>query len=189
MGVSSIINSPLWRTETPRWAKDGWVSFRAALPIGLDWDVWIDWYEQRLRGDTRGKAYDLVFATVPQKEWDKGPGAANAWIKASLPAAAAQETGDAFSLEVWLGTQTRETSTAIAVRAALRAAPLAARIARKGVGLQPQRELTHVTAVIFARSQQLACPYRIQSGFLFRLLAKHPGLPPHRPWSLSSLTK
>jgi hypothetical protein len=47
--------------------------------------VWFDWYEERLRGGLRGEDYELVFANVPQEEWDKGPAAANAWIKAHLP--------------------------------------------------------------------------------------------------------
>jgi hypothetical protein len=34
-----------------------------------------------------------VFASVPQQEWDKGPAAANTWIKAHLPQAAKQEPG------------------------------------------------------------------------------------------------
>ena len=55
------------------------------MPEDEDWDVWIDWYEERLRGGSRGENYELVFASVPQEEWDKGPAAANAWIKAHLP--------------------------------------------------------------------------------------------------------
>jgi hypothetical protein len=60
-------------------------SLQAALPGDEDWDVWFDWYEQHFRGGSRGKAYELVIASVPQPEWDKGPAAANAWIKAHLP--------------------------------------------------------------------------------------------------------
>jgi hypothetical protein len=55
--------------------------------VNHNWDVWIDWYEERLRGGSRGKDYELVFASVPAEEWDKGPAAANAWIKAHLPKA------------------------------------------------------------------------------------------------------
>jgi hypothetical protein len=55
------------------------------LPEDEDWDVWFDWYEQRLRGSSTGEEYELVFASVPEEEWDKGPAAANAWIKAHLP--------------------------------------------------------------------------------------------------------
>ncbi len=33
------------------------------------------------------RAYELVFASVPLEVWDRGPAAANAWIKAHLPKA------------------------------------------------------------------------------------------------------
>ena len=57
----------------------------SALPNGQGWEIWFDWYQQRQRGGSRGEEYELVFAGVPQEEWDNGPAAANAWIKAHLP--------------------------------------------------------------------------------------------------------
>ena len=77
----------MWPTGEPQWAKDGWLRFRSALPEGEGWDIWIDWYEKRLRGGSRGEDYELVFTSVPQQEWDEGPATANAWIKAHLPKA------------------------------------------------------------------------------------------------------
>jgi hypothetical protein len=79
------VDLPLWLRARPQWANIAWAEFQALLPDRDDWDVWIDWYEIRLRGGSRGEAYELVFASVPQEEWDKGPAAANAWIKAHLP--------------------------------------------------------------------------------------------------------
>jgi hypothetical protein len=69
----------------PDWWKNDWERLKAALPDEEDWDVWIDWYEERLLGGSRGEAYELVFASAPQEVWDRGPAAANAWIKAHLP--------------------------------------------------------------------------------------------------------
>jgi hypothetical protein len=83
--VAALADAPLWSREQPQWAAKAWAALQAELPKAQDWDVWIDWYEERLRGVPRGEAYDLVFATVPQAEWDKGPAGANAWIKARLP--------------------------------------------------------------------------------------------------------
>ena len=58
----------------------------AAFPQGEDWDVWGRWYHERLVGArSRGEAVELVFATVPLKVWEKGPAAANHWIKEHLP--------------------------------------------------------------------------------------------------------
>jgi hypothetical protein len=69
----------------PNWAKVAWSTLKSTLPRNEDWEVWIHWYEVRLFGGSRGEEYELVFASVPQQEWDKGPAAANAWIKAHLP--------------------------------------------------------------------------------------------------------
>ena len=90
--AAALADRPLWSLGPPDWAANHWAKLQAALPKGQDWDVWIDWYEERLRGESRGESYDLVFATVPQEEWDKGPAAANGWIKAHLPKAVRQRS-------------------------------------------------------------------------------------------------
>jgi hypothetical protein len=88
LGVTRASLMPLWRNSSPNWLGDAWVTLRRNLPACEDWDVWIDWYEERLRGGSRGEAYELIFASVPKEEWDKGSAAANAWIKAHLANAA-----------------------------------------------------------------------------------------------------
>jgi hypothetical protein len=84
-GHAAAAERPLWSRSQPGWAAQAWAALQAALPKDQDWDVWVEWYEQRLRGGSRGEGYEFVFASVPEKEWDKGPAAANAWIKAQLP--------------------------------------------------------------------------------------------------------
>jgi hypothetical protein len=83
--VRALLDAPLWRQREPRWVRPSVDSLKEALPEDEDWDVWFDWYEQRLAGGSRGEEYELVFAKVPLAEWDKGPAAANAWIKSHLP--------------------------------------------------------------------------------------------------------
>jgi TIR domain len=83
--ASDLSNLPIWSNGLSDDATADWSYVKDALPKQQDWDVWIDWYEERLRGGSRGEAYELVFANVPQEEWGKGPPAANAWIKAHLP--------------------------------------------------------------------------------------------------------
>ena len=78
---------PLWAHRPPEWVKPAWAILQEALSEGEDWEVWFNWYEDRLRGGSRGEAYELVFASVPPDEWDSGPAAVNAWIKAHLPKA------------------------------------------------------------------------------------------------------
>ena len=82
-----LLEAPLWpigRTG-PEWARKNWARMNDAL-AGMDnWQVWLDWYENRLNGRSRGEAFELIFASVPESEWEKGPAAANAWIAARLP--------------------------------------------------------------------------------------------------------
>ena len=85
LGAPRLADLPLWRQSPPEWWKHDWKRLKAVLLEEEDWDVWIDWYEERLRGGSRGEAHELVFASVPQKVWNEGPAAANAWIKAHLP--------------------------------------------------------------------------------------------------------
>ena len=83
--IGAFLSAPLWRQHEPRWARLAVESLQAALPRNEDWAVWIDWYAGQLRGGPRDGAYEIVFASVPQAEWDKGPAAANAWICEHLP--------------------------------------------------------------------------------------------------------
>ena len=134
IGVSALNDAPLWTIGWPEREALFWTKLQAAMPQNHDWDVWIEWYEERLRGESRGEDYELVFASVPQEEWDTGPAAANAWIKAHLPPrpdasqkVVVPEIKDFDSLETWLKGRSREVAIAINARAALRVAPIAVR--------------------------------------------------------------
>jgi hypothetical protein len=80
LGAGALVDLPLWSVSAPRWPVIAWADLQALLPEGEDWKVWIDWYDRRLHGGSRGEDYELVFASVPQEEWNKGPAAASAWI-------------------------------------------------------------------------------------------------------------
>jgi hypothetical protein len=80
-----LADLPLWSATAPDWARNFPGTLASGLPKGEDWNVWIDWYEQRLRGGSRGEAYEFTFASVPIDVWDKGPAAVNSWIRARLP--------------------------------------------------------------------------------------------------------
>ncbi|MGA8172597.1 MAG: hypothetical protein WB816_17440, partial [Methylocystis sp.] len=84
--VAELADRPLWWSGNPTDIAEQWANLKAALPPGEDWGVWTRWYDERLKGaPSRGEAYELVFATVPEKVWDEGPAAANRWIKENLP--------------------------------------------------------------------------------------------------------
>ncbi len=83
--AAALVNQPLWlKHGPPPWAQASWAGLLTALPQDEDWDVWIDWYEGRLRGRPDPEEIEFVYASVPRKRWDEGPAAANAWIKSEL---------------------------------------------------------------------------------------------------------
>ncbi len=85
LGVHGLVDLPLWPRGAADWAEGAWHGLKLVLSGDQGWDVWIDWYEDRLRGGSRGEAYEFVFASVPLDVWDKGPAPANQWIRAHLP--------------------------------------------------------------------------------------------------------
>lgn len=87
VGISArdLAEQPLWPNGVPPdWALKHWGDMRAALPKADGWDVWIKWYEDRLKGVSVSEEVELAYTTVSQKKWDEGPAAANAWIKEQL---------------------------------------------------------------------------------------------------------
>ncbi len=142
-------NRPLWAHGQPDWVRNVWSSFKAEASLAQPWDVWIAWYEERLRGVAREEAYEAVFAGVPTEEWNKGPSAANGWIRQRLgqvqttPAITDRET-----LAAWLDGKAPQVAVAMAARAALRAVPL---LATPKLEIAPQ-ELESATAAVFRAS-------------------------------------
>jgi hypothetical protein len=86
--ASALASAPLWPDGAPDWATYHW----RRLPLEDDWEVWIDWYDRRLGGRSDPEDIELVYATVPESEWDKGPAAANRWIKERLEELAAKQS-------------------------------------------------------------------------------------------------
>lgn len=83
-GVGPLADLPLWLRTAPEWAHAAWNGLRSALPQDEGWEVWIDWYEDRLSGGSAGEDHELAFVRPPLDVWDKGPAAGNAWITARL---------------------------------------------------------------------------------------------------------
>lgn len=91
----ALMARALWPNGMPKAMQKNWMSMKAQLRIwGHDWDIWEDWYEQRLSGS------DYAFARLPVAQdqatfsiltadnafWARSPALVNADIKARLDA-------------------------------------------------------------------------------------------------------
>ena len=64
--AAEVATMPLWSTGPELGA---WTAVKAALSTGGDWDVWIDWYEERLHGTVlAGEDYEIVFRRAYHKK-------------------------------------------------------------------------------------------------------------------------
>ena len=84
--AQSLASQPLWPDTDPFWADDLLRRLQVILAQKDDWQVWLDCYERRVKGLSDPEEVELVFATVPEKERNAGPAAANRWIKERLEA-------------------------------------------------------------------------------------------------------
>lgn len=79
--------APLWRGDIPGLIRQRWDGFRNALPkdVYVHWNVWIDWYEDRLRGSAGSRPVieelEIARVLIPGKEWEQGAAHVNALIK------------------------------------------------------------------------------------------------------------
>jgi hypothetical protein len=79
---SFIAGSPLWPDDLPEQFRSLWQEMEASLlGAGQDWDVWTDWYEDRLAGHVRDEARELAYVRIDDAQWDQGPARVNAEIK------------------------------------------------------------------------------------------------------------
>jgi hypothetical protein len=63
--VAAIAELPIWLGDAPpEWAMQQWDSLKGKL-LEAGWDVWVDWYYDRLAGTGRSKAHDFAYVQVP----------------------------------------------------------------------------------------------------------------------------
>jgi hypothetical protein len=83
--AAELAGLPLWQSEPPARADHAWRSHKSALLAANEgWEVWTDWYEARLAGDTAhpaNEALEIARATIPDEIWKQGPAVVNAEIK------------------------------------------------------------------------------------------------------------
>ncbi|MEP3303034.1 MAG: hypothetical protein ABJO05_13795 [Roseibium sp.] len=81
--VASLAGTPLWHDQgTPHEIARSWNRLREAL-LARDegWDVWTDWYDDRLQGRPANPDLEVARVTLPEELWEEGPAAVNARIR------------------------------------------------------------------------------------------------------------
>ena len=77
--ASDIAGSPLWPNGLPAEVQSLWEEMKTALLAGnRDWDVWTDWYDNRLAGRVRDDERELAYVHIDNHLWDTGPAAVSA---------------------------------------------------------------------------------------------------------------
>lgn len=81
--AAHLANLPLWHDDPmPPELSDNWLDLRQTLlDLDQDWDVWIDWYEDRLHGRPANQDLEIARLTLPEELWEQGPEAVNPAIK------------------------------------------------------------------------------------------------------------
>jgi hypothetical protein len=79
-GSGTSLDKKLWEDESQFSAH--WTKFGQSLPIGEDWDVWSNWYEQVSLGHSPWpEAAAVEIVTMPDETWNHGPAFVNSRIK------------------------------------------------------------------------------------------------------------
>ncbi len=82
----ALVTQRLWAGQPPKNIQTHWFRLKAYLldeaRADENWQVWTDWYEDRLQGNPSNKDLDRAIALMnPEKFWDAGPKIANAEIQ------------------------------------------------------------------------------------------------------------
>jgi hypothetical protein len=82
---SDLASQPLWPTRSLTWFENAWDRLKQhLLSSNQNWEVWTEWYEDRLHGRPANEALELARSTIPNEIWQQGPAVVNAHIKALI---------------------------------------------------------------------------------------------------------
>jgi hypothetical protein len=80
--ASVIAGLPLWPQGQPDRLQSLWQEMKAALlAANQDWQVWTDWYDDRLAGHVRDEERELAYMCIEEALWEQGPAIVNAEIR------------------------------------------------------------------------------------------------------------
>ncbi|MDD4964304.1 MAG: COR domain-containing protein [Gallionella sp.] len=89
--ATALLQSPLWSTTVPESWQKLWRNFQAdALSLNAGFEVWLDWYEDRLQGKPIDLALLEMWNAVPKEIEAQGIAAVNAYLKGLMNKTATQ---------------------------------------------------------------------------------------------------
>jgi hypothetical protein len=81
----TLATSRLWPGNIPDSLGDGWSDLgRELLDADENWEIWTDWYERRLSGDTPNQEIEIARVTIDHELWEQDPRAVNAKLRELL---------------------------------------------------------------------------------------------------------
>lgn len=76
-----LVSAPLWLAARPDEIAAKWAALKSRLLSANEgWEVWVDWYEARLRGAPPDLALERAKLEIPDVVWMQGPKIVNAEI-------------------------------------------------------------------------------------------------------------
>jgi hypothetical protein len=82
----TIANSKLWPAPVPpEWVRSRWGSLKGRLLATNEaWEVWTNWYEKKLAGESADQNAEIARVTVDNPLWESGPSVLNPHIQELL---------------------------------------------------------------------------------------------------------
>jgi hypothetical protein len=87
--ASELAGFGLWPASrgVPTETSEAWTELKSSLlAAGEDWEVWTDWYEDRVLGRQTDPELQIARTTLPGELWEEGPKAVNAEIRRLIEA-------------------------------------------------------------------------------------------------------
>src|SRR5690349_6696263 len=82
----TLDNKHLWARGPPTLVMANWEDLKSVLVAAREnWEVWINWYEDRLFGRVANQTIEIERASTPNDAWEQGPAFANARIARESP--------------------------------------------------------------------------------------------------------
>jgi hypothetical protein len=87
--AARISDRPLWPDRVPTTIASAWnLLKKQLLAANEDWEVWIEWYEDRLRGRASiDSDIDLAYIAPRNQQWKDGPKVVNAEVRRMIDVA------------------------------------------------------------------------------------------------------